>query len=803
MYRSILSTTALASCLYIGCQASAQDLPAASDELRQAEEVSQDDRRLQTVTVTASRRDESLQDSSLIVQAVGGDELVRAGVTQPKDLAGLLPGLEIGTEGTALQVYVRGVGNPGSTAVTNPAVPINVDGVYIARSQATAGNYFDLDRVEVLKGPQGTLYGRNASGGAINLIPVRPAFDAVSGYVSGEIGNYNLRQVEGALNIPLSDKLAVRGSVQIVDRDGYLSDGTEDDQHQSYRLQALYEPSSEFSLGLWGNYIHVGGRGGGHSYVGADDPWDSIYPGGNDILFAGAVARGLIAPQAAFPPGIEGPIAGPAPSPPFPPGSDMIFLVDPVEDANYNDSDFWNVHATLDWDLGFATLTVIPAYQESELKYKIQPGLSFEVQGVTENGAPEQSEAQSLEIRLANSDGPLNWVSGLYYFDEAQVYYNVVQNGLAQNFAVRADYDTESLGAFADASVDLTDRFRLMGGLRYSEDTVEKSDFRRYALSPALGPTLCFPGNAQNFDGVLACPVGVIGPNESVSSDDLSWKVGFEYDLTEDSMLFATAATGYKGGGLSAAQGSSFDPETLTAYTLGSKNTFLDGALQLNGEVFWWLYDDHQEFLIANDSQGILAQQIINAGEAYARGAAIDLLYALTDDIIISAAVEYNDAEYDSFTYEQSAQFTDPRTACSVTDTGRPADDPAFNIVSIDCAGLQLSRAPEWSGRLAYTQDFDLSNGSVLSATVDTKFASERWNAVSFLPGQYAPSYQIWNASLTYTSPDDTYTVTAYARNITEDDIQSNSNAHSVVSDLIGVTVGAPRTYGVRLDYRF
>ena len=805
MNYTLLGSSALVSLAVLAAPATAQEssaeqLVAVTDSIDA--EASQQ-RRLGSVVITANRREETIQDSSLIIQAVDSDELIRTGVTEAGNLAGLVPGLEVGAAGSALQIYVRGVGNPGSTAVTNPAVPINVDGVYIARSQATAGNFFDLDRVEVLKGPQGTLYGRNASGGAINLIAARPDFDGLSGFVSGTIGNYDLRQVEGALNIPLTDTLAVRGSMQIVDRDGYLSDGTDDDEHESYRLQALWQPSDVVSLALWGNYTHVGGRGGGYSYAGASDPWDSIYPGGNDILFAGAATRGLIAPQAAFPPGIDGPVAGPAPSPPFPDGSNMIFLVDPVEDGNYADMDFWNVHATLEWDLGFADLTIIPAYQESELNYKIQPGLSFEVRGITENDAPEQSEASSLEVRLSNSEDRLNWVTGLYYFDEAQVFYNLVENGLAQNFAVRGDFDTESFGAFADVSLDVTDTLRVLGGLRYSDDTVEKSDFSRYAIAPSLGPTLCFAGNAQDYNGVLACPVGTSGSSETVSFDDLSWKLGVEYDLTADSMVFATASTGYKAGGLSAAQGAPFEPETLTAFVLGSRNILMDGQLQLNGELFWWLYDDHQEFLIAPDSEGIVAQQIINAGEAYARGASLDLVYAPTDFDRFKVAVEYNDAKYDEFIYQQSAQFTDLRTACDVSDTGVLANDPSFNILSIDCGDLQLSRAPLWSGTVAYTHDIDLPNGAMLSTTIDTKFASERWTGVAFLPRQRAPSYQLINGSVTYTSPEDVYSITAYVRNITEDDVQTNSNAHSVVSDLIGIAVGAPRTVGVRLDYRF
>ncbi len=792
MPKEFYATSALIA-LAISSPALAQDTAA------EGEAVSNDN----AIVVTANRREQSVQDSSVIVQALSSESLERSGVTNAADLSGMLPGVEIGVAGSALQAYVRGVGNPGSTAVTNPAVPINIDGVYIARSQATAGNFFDLERVEVLKGPQGTLYGRNASGGAINLIPVRPQLGEVSGFISGEVGNYDLFGFEGALNLPLGDNLAVRASGQITSRDGYLSDGTDDDKHESGRLQLYWEPSPDVSVALWGNYTNVHGRGGGFSYVGASDPWDSIYPGGNAILLAGAAARGLIAPQPALPPGADGPIAGPAPSPPFPAGSNLIYLVNEVQDDNYTDLEFWNVHATFEADLGFATLSFIPAYQEGKLRYKAQPGLSFEVLGVTDGDAPERSEATSLELRLAGETGPLNWVTGAYYYDESQRVYNRINNGLVQNFSVSASFDTESIGIFGDVSLEVTPDLRLLGGVRYSQDEIVKSDFERYAIFPALAPVPCHLGNAEDVNGVLACQFTFAGNPESVSFNDVSWKAGLEYDLTPDNMLFFTASSGYKSGGLSLAADSTFAPETLTAFTAGSRNAFLDDDLILNLELFYWKYDDHQEFLIGPDSSGAVAQQIINAGKAEARGASLDLVWSPNINDRVGFSVEYNDASYQTFTYTQSAQFTDPTTACAITDTGQAANDPAFNLLSIDCAGLQLSRAPTWSGTASYAHDFELGDGSLITFGVDGKFASSRWTNVTFQPGTRAPSYQVVNANLTYFSPDESFSVTAYVRNIFEDAVYNNSNAHTVVSDLIGITVGAPRTFGVRARYKF
>lgn len=803
MRSRLLATCAACAFTLVANTAVAQSATEPAPSTERGSSTENSERGLDEIVVTANRREQSVQDSSTIVQALSADALDKAGISQPGDLAGAVAGVEIGLAGPALQIYVRGVGNPGSTAVANPAVPINVDGVYVARSQATAGSFFDLERVEVLKGPQGTLYGRNASGGAINLIPVRPKLGETSGFVSGEAGNYNLFGFEGALNVPLGEFAAIRASGQIINRDGYLSDSTDDDKHESARLQLLLEPNEKLSIALWANYTHVHGRGGGYSYVGAPDPWDSIYPGGNAILLAGAAARGLIAPQPALPPGIDGPIAGPAPSPPFPPGSNLLYLVNPVKDSNYANMDFWNIHATIDYDLEFAKLTVIPAYQRARLRYITQPGLSYEALGVTDGNAPETSATTSLELRLAGETGPVNWVTGLYYYDEDQRVYNRINNGLLQNFQFSADIDTKSFGAFGDVTLKVTDQLRLLGGLRYSSDKIVRSNFERFAIAPALGPVLCIPANSQNIGGVQACQFTAAGAPVEAKYSKLNWKGGFEFDLAGDHMLFGTASTGYKSGGLSLAATPAFKPELLTAFTLGMRNAFLDGNLVANFELFYWLYDDHQEFLVGPDSTGAVTQQFINAGKAEARGVSLDLMYRAGRNDRFALSVEYNDASYKSFTYQQSAQFTDPSTACALTDTGRPANDPRFNILSIDCGGLQLSRAPTWSGTASYSHDFNLANGGVISAGVAGKFASSRWTNVTFQAGTRASAYQTVDANLTYTSPNEAVSIMAYVRNITEDAVYGNSNGHSVVSDLIGITVGAPRTYGVRVKYNF
>jgi iron complex outermembrane receptor protein len=170
--------------------------------------------------VTAERRPETLQKSSIALQVLGGEELERDGITQPKDLTLAIPGLAVGSGGPQPQYYIRGVGDLSSIALSNPAIATNLDGVYVARPVATNTNFFDVARVEVLKGPQGTLYGRNASGGAINVISNRPMLGDTTGYLSVEGGNFSATKGEGAINLPVSDTVALRAAFQVVNRDG-------------------------------------------------------------------------------------------------------------------------------------------------------------------------------------------------------------------------------------------------------------------------------------------------------------------------------------------------------------------------------------------------------------------------------------------------------------------------------------------------------------------------------------------------------------------------------------------------------
>lgn len=213
------------------------------------------------IVVTAQRREETIQKSSLSISVIDAD--AAASITDAKDIAALVPGVQISQGGSTMQTYVRGVGDFGSSALNQSAVSYNIDGVYVADTATVSTQFYDLARVEVLKGPQGTLYGRNASAGSVNLVYARPELGEAGGFVLFEAGNYDFIHGSAAVNVPIGDIAALRASGNIVRRDGYLSDGTNDDRQEGGRLQLLVEPSDTFSFRLSGDAAKRSGRGGG------------------------------------------------------------------------------------------------------------------------------------------------------------------------------------------------------------------------------------------------------------------------------------------------------------------------------------------------------------------------------------------------------------------------------------------------------------------------------------------------------------------------------------------------------------
>lgn len=775
---------------------------------------------IQDIVVTAQRREENVQKAALSIEVFGGDELRAAGVVKPDDLSKIATGVQA-AGGTTSQIYIRGVGDFGVTATANQAVITNLDGVVISRPQAISGSFFDLERVEILKGPQGTLYGRNASGGAVNLISSAPKLGQTGGFLEANYGNYDQIGVEGAINLGLGDNAAVRASFQINDRDGYLSDGTDDDKHQAFRIQAKVEAGAVTLRPIF-SYTHLGGKGTGLAII-PRLPGRSAWTGNTDpvagaayIARAGAIFNGALAGG-----------CNPAPTGNCPPPPALLQDPSAYRSGYFQDVDSYAATLLADVDLDFATLTLIPAYRKTKARFTVVPSFLYNVGGAyTGSGAStdgERSNQYSFEARLANQSDKLKWVIGGYWFKEDQSASYVLQGGLILNSLVSTNFKTEALAAFGQATYSLSDTFRLTGGLRYTNDKRAALDLQKFAVSPAvttpnpaltggIPPIPCLPNvpaAGQRLPGTL-CPIINQTPgfyDSRVKFNKVSWKAGIEVDLAEKSMLYADVSRGFKAGGFNVAVSltdptklQSFAPEVIDAYTIGIKNRFMDNKVQFNIEAFYWDYKDLQLSAQAIDGTGNIVLLTQNAGKAKVSGIETSIVVQAWQGGTLRGAVGYTDSEYKRFEITQAALFVPPgRVACPVSAPN------AQGLVTINCSGQPLIRSPKWSGNIGLTQEFELGNGGNVAFDADLAFASKRFVTADFTAAQLAKGYGNLSLSLTYNAPEDKWFIGGWARNLTNAKIYSGGGGHQAafVAGWNTSNIAPPRTYGVRAGVKF
>ncbi|PZU75328.1 MAG: TonB-dependent receptor [Rhizobium sp.] len=708
------------------------------DDIPEAAKPQQESGNIADIVVTANRRSETVQRSSLAIEVIGAEAL--RGVSQASDLSAITPGVQIANAGNITQAYIRGVGSFVATGRQENAVAFSIDGVYLQTGTMISPAMFDLERVEVLKGPQGTLYGRNATAGAINLISASPKFDEIGGYVGAEGGNYDLRRFNGALNIPINDTLAVRAAFQKSDRDGYFTDGTNDEDSLVGRLKLLWQPSPAVRIGLTLEAGDMGGRGAstarlpvidGNPWIGALDP------------------RRL-----------------PFITPPLP-------LIQPSYDNT-----LYSATLQVDIDLPFATLTAIPAYRHEhydQLTYG--PGYRF-----TEDTKTVQ---KSLEVRLGNQTPELKWVIGGYVLDVDQALdYEVANAALLQaNKIFIPGQATKTYAFFGELTYSLSDRLRAIAGLRYSNEK-NRGDGTNNAAA--------YRGNSPAYlPGVES---GDFPFSASVKASALTYRTGLEFDVTQSSMLFATVSRGFKGGGWfpdRAGALDTFKPEKLDAFELGSRNRFLDNRLQLNLEGFYWKYHDQQQAYVGVTSLGIPALITTNAGSSTIYGANVDLVWRLSDHDTFRGSVEYLHARYDTFLRNTPA----PALAGSLCSTR-----PASSGFTIDCSGVRLQRAPRFTGSAGYEHIFEINGGAKIVAGADMTFGTGRYLTLDFNPQSFDKGYALFNADLAYFAPQDRWSITTYIQNIGKTAFATGGGIN--VGNL-NATINAPRTYGVRARYNF
>jgi iron complex outermembrane recepter protein len=715
------------------------------------------------ITVTAQRRAQDLQDVAVAVDVVSGDQLIQTGITDPQQLQKLVPALvtHSGGAGSGTNFYIRGVGTSGSNAYAENPIAFHYDGFYISRPTAVAGYFYDVSRIEVLKGPQGTLWGRNATGGAINVIPNKPSLSGFSANALAEYGNYNHKKFAGMLNVPISDRAAFRVSAQVIDREGYLSDGYDDEVGQSVRAQLLFELSPSWKVTLGADFFHQGGKGTGAVMVPLFDPSDP-WIGGADPraqefyrTFSTATAAGVAA-RTTLPPQADG----------------------------YNDNKYWGFSGVIDGEIGDGNLTLAASYRPSTVDY-----VSY-VQGFGGRSIEDNDES-SVELRYASGDqGRLQYVAGLFYYKANQLVDQEFFHGPARPSTTQdSDVNVESYAAFGQANFSLTDTFRLVGGARYSHETRDQNTLlitgRNTTTTPTISPVI----GSTNFERV-------------------TWKAGIEFDASPDSLIYANVGTGFKSGGLYAGLGdATYGPETLTAYTIGSKNKFFDNKLTLNVELFHWEYKDQQLSYQGpvQTAPGVFASAGItgNVGSSKMTGVDLDMTFRPTPNDTFTANVQYLHAKYGEFTYLALSATAPTQNCPSALSTGVQPTTGTNRIWVVDCSGKPALNAPEWSATFGYDHRFDLSDSLELTIGARTQVQSGRFMRNGYRPQEFQGAFMITDAFISLGAPDGRWTVTGFINNIENEAVFNGSVQKTFVTGVFYNHVRPPRTYGLRVSGKF
>jgi iron complex outermembrane recepter protein len=564
-------------------------------------EDSPDVAQLEEVVVTAEKRPATLQHTAVSMAVVSGEELKARGATDLQELSVISPDLNVADSTGRQIVTIRGISSRDTSEIGDPAVAVSIDGFYIQRPVGLNAALYDLDQVEILRGPQGTLYGRNATGGAINIITAKPT-DQLAGSFSLGYGNYNAFQTQGMMNVPINDRIQIRAAFYSNSHDGYRNNSPvpqrgDDDDTKSGRLEALFALTDSLTALITTEFTKVDGVG-------------TVIDG---IPLAYDANDNVIDKRPHF--ANNGSSWG-------------------LNTQGYTHTEVKSLRWKFDYDLGFATATYLGGFERTQFDhlYDLDGGLlktwAFDNH--------ERADTQNHELRLASKgQGAFQWQLGAYYFNEDQTinshFYDIPGPTIALFTYNYPDVNAKSYAGFGQVSYKLTDTVEISAGARYSSDrksrvgTQDNASLGDYLTNGSLVYTL------SNEDG-------------SAKSDKTTWHGGINWQVTPENMLYAKVDTGYKAGGFSTV--SEYAPETVTAYEIGAKNRWLDNRLQVNVAAFDENYSNQQIDIFVASLGGDLIQ---NAGKSRIYGLETDAQLQLTPDDRLDLAVNYLHARFLSF----------------------------------------------------------------------------------------------------------------------------------------------------------
>jgi iron complex outermembrane receptor protein len=773
---------------------------------------------LEEVLVTAEFREVDLQKTAINLTVLSSDDLIERGVVDTRTMLDSIPGLDMTNANPNNYIGLYGTASAGGSQWSDGSMGFVYGGIPLARQTAQAAAMYDLESVTVLKGPQGTLYGRNATTGSINMNIARPRAD-FAGKADITVGNYGTINTQGSLNLPYSDRVQTRFAFQTSRHDGYFTNGYDDANNMGFRASVLFKASDNFSVLLWGDTFRNRSRGpsttwryyfgNNQEWIDPSNPWFGLGPSGscaNPKLcpsFARAAIGGVNG-QAA-PTGVN--IASGA-------GVGDGFL-DTAANGEAAFSVFGNdarshsgqdIYATeLNWNTGAGTLTAIVARANTLVDYDTYTnGLRF--------GNHSDVYQNSLELRFANTAaGRVKWLVGAFAFQEHQnaFQYNMQNTGYA--LLVTPNLTDDNYAAFGDATFVATDRIRVSAGLRYTREQkrqdgyvtqtgVPLANFTSYA---AIG-IACFQSNIAakvNFNGYLMpsnfCTIPNGGNNVETNT---SGKLGFEWDLGGSSMVYVTAKQGFRSGGFTAGTETTYKPEHLNAYELGSRSRFLDGRMQLNVSAFKWDYKDQQ----LSSLQPYRVNGVFPAGvqTAYPFNVNGDLFGVEAD---FQMRVASNDRFNITLLYAKGKFDSTPPLVNSAGVTGPLLDIDRYNL-------------PTTTLNAGYVHGVPLRNGAKLNLGIDAHYESDAWmqlvDPALRRPGMYRKAFTKWNADFSYHAPNSKWSVTAFVRNASNEAVPGVGSSGQVANgtffksldnpaDARSATLDPPRTVGLRISADF
>lgn len=697
---------------------------------------------LEEVIVTARKRSENLQDVAASVSAFSGEDMRNMGAYDFRELGNALTNVNVSNDQNNIDISIRGISNNRGFAA---ATAFHVDGVYTGNGKSGLAAFQDVQRVEVIRGPAGTLYGRNATAGAVNVISNRPDLESSSLAVEGTAANDGFYNGLLVGNLAINDSLALRGSYLKEERDGWSTNDsfdptipdqeTDDADLESYKLRGLWQATENISWML--GYDHFDSGGAGRRLL---LDWDKTIA---RTRMENGAANNLTQEQ-------RNKVQ-----------SDPRYV--PVNDRFSNDieQDFWL--SDLNVDLGWGEFTYLLGYRE--VKSDTKADTDFYIGGF-DTVSTEDYEETSHELRLAGETDQLKWLVGLYYWESdsdggfIQDFSDILPGFL--NIFTSNGAKSESTAAFTQLTWSLSDSLRLTGGLRYSEDEQDSGT----GVSGLVREDS--PSGGNPYD------------KSSGDWDDTSYKFSVEYDLNENSMLYAGVSTGYKTGGLnSAIVDTTFKQEEVDAYEIGSKNILRDGRLQLNASAFFYDYKDLQiSGLEVIDDQPIAAQTNIPKSEMY--GVEVEWVALLTDSLKVDGGLGYLEAE-------AKDGFVDD-----------PTQDEGGAI--IDISGNTLRKSPEWSLNLGLEYDWDMASAGSLVGRVNFHYEDEQYHDVVNVDQNLEDSFTQTDLTLTWRSADKPLFAQAFWRHIEDDDVRT-----TIFQTPIGAlsSYAAPQSYGLRVGYTF